>query len=192
LAGLSEWLSASGILSDFSSFPPKFLLVIIPPLIAILILTFHRKFRMFLAHVPPQWLIYLQTFRLPVELFLWWLFLGHAIPKQMSFEGRNFDVLTGLSAPLLGYLCYGKGRKLHTLAVIWNIFGLVLLLNIVITAILSLPLPFRVFMNEPDSSFVTTFPCVFLPAALVPLAYSMHFFSLRKIWLVRRSATIKN
>src|SRR4051794_38476177 len=66
-------LSLSGILSDFSNFPPKFPFLLIIPLIAIITLTFHSRFRRFLLHVPPQWLIYLQTFRVAVEIFLWWL-----------------------------------------------------------------------------------------------------------------------
>ena len=184
---LVSLLSLSGILSDFSTFPPKIPLVILPPLVTSLILTFHPKFRNFLAHVPPQWLLYLQMFRVPVEIFLWWLFLANALPVQMSFEGRNWDVLTGLTAPLFAWLCFGNGRRNNTLALLWNVFGFALLLNIVATAILSLPTPIRVFLNEPDSSFVTTFPIVFLPSVLVPLAYTLHFFSVRQLWFQRKN-----
>lgn len=183
---LVSFLAIKGILSDFSTFPPKLPLILFPTLVSILILTFHPRFRDFLLHVPPQGLIYLQTFRLPVELFLWWLFLAKVIPEQMTFEGRNLDILSGITAPIFGWLCFGNIRNNRTMALFWNLIGLGLLLNIVLIAVLSLPTPLRVFMNEPDSSFVTTFPTVFLPAFLVPLAYSMHFFSLRKLWLERK------
>lgn len=186
---LVSFLALKGVLSDFSVFPPKLMLVIVPPLVGILVITFHSRFRNFLLHLPLPGLLYLQFFRVPVELLLWWLFTVNAIPEQMTFEGRNFDIVAGLTAPLFGWLCYGKGRQNHSLAIFWNLLGLGLLLNIVVTAILSLPTPIRVFMNEPSSWRVATFPIAFLPAALVPLAYTLHFFSLRRIWLERRIIT---
>ena len=41
--------------------------------------------------------------------------------------------------------------------VLWNILGLGLLINIVAIAILSMPTPLRVFMNEPANTIVTEF-----------------------------------
>ncbi|WP_162053051.1 hypothetical protein [Pontibacter pamirensis] len=185
----SSALALQGILSDFSVTPPRLLLIIIPPLISIVWLTFSSSFRQFLAHVPAYWLIMLQVFRVPVEIFLWLQFIAGLTPVQMTFEGRNWDVLTGLTAPVVAWLCYGRGRNLKGLAFAWNIFGLALLLNIVATAILSTPSPFRVFMNEPANTLVAQFPIVFLPAVLVPMAYTLHLFSLRKILLGSGSAT---
>ncbi|MBB6610411.1 hypothetical protein H7F15_05115 [Pontibacter sp. Tf4] len=182
-------LSLAGITRDFSGMPPKFFIVILIPLIAILILTFHPRFREFIKHVPYSWLLYIQTFRVLVELFLWWQFLDGLTPVQMTFEGRNLDILTGITAPVFAWICYGQGRKLHKLALAWNIAGLILLLNIVITAILSAPVPFRVFMNEPANTLIAEFPIVFLPAFLVPLAYSMHFFFFRKLYLQQLSSS---
>lgn len=186
---LLAWLTAvsiisrSGYFSDFTVMPPRLLPVLLLPLIAILIITFHPAFKRFLAHVPPAWLIYFQVFRVPVEIFLWFLYLDNVLPVQMTFEGRNLDVLTGLTAPLVAYFCYGHGRSRNWLAVVWNLAGLALLANILTIAILSMPTPFRVFMNEPANTIVTYFPIIFLPAVLVPLAYTMHFFSLRRIWI---------
>jgi len=180
-------LSLTGFIKDFSGMPPKFFIIVLIPLLTIVTVTFHPKFREFIKQVPAQWLMYMQVFRVPVELFLWWQFLDGLTPIQMTFEGRNYDVLTGLSAPVFAWICYGQGRRLHKLAIAWNIAGLVLLLNIVITAILSAPVPFRVFMNEPANTLVAEFPIVFLPAFLVPLAFAMHFFFFRKMYLQHRS-----
>jgi hypothetical protein len=180
-------LSLAGITRDFSGRPPKFFIIILIPLIAILILTFHPRFREFIKHVPFSWLIYLQVFRVLVELFLWWQYLDGLTPVQMTFEGRNLDILTGITAPVFAWICYRQGRKLHKLALVWNIAGMILLLNIVITAILSAPVPFRVFLNEPANTLIAEFPIVFLPAFLVPLAYSMHFFFFRKLYLQQLS-----
>lgn len=180
---LSASLSISGYLGNFSVMPPRMLPILLIPLVAILILTFHPAFRKFLAHVPPSWLMHIQVFRVPVELLLWLLFLDNLLPVQMTFEGRNWDVLTGITAPAAAYLCFGRGRYRKWLAVVWNIFGLALLVNIVAIAILSMPTPFRVFMNEPANTIVTVFPIVLLPTILVPIAYAMHFFSLRQMFI---------
>ena len=181
-------LSLQGILSDFESRPPKLFLVLLVTFVVVVVLMTRPSFRRFLAHVPPSWLIYLQVFRVPVELFLWLLFLEGLAPVQMTFEGRNLDVLTGLTAPVAAFLCFGQGRNLTRLAALWNLLGFALLLNIVITAILSMPTPFRVFMNEPANTIVTQFPVVFLPAILVPLAYSLHFFSLLQLYGKKQAA----
>jgi hypothetical protein len=60
-----------------------------------------------------------------------------------------------LSGPLL---C--SGGAFRTWAWLQSLLAFGLLLNIVIVSVLSAPLPFRVFMNEPANTFVTYFPYV--------------------------------
>ena len=102
--GLSAWLayttvlSLTGLAQDFSVFPPPLMpWVLLPPLVATLVLTFSGKFGMVLRHVPVQWLLYLQSFRVAVEVLLWALNQQGLLPVQMTFEGLNFDVLTGVT-----------------------------------------------------------------------------------------------
>ncbi len=173
-------LSLSGFFSDISSFPPRIIGVLVIPLVTILWITFSKTTTEIVKHVPPQNLVRLQCFRIFVEILLWMLFLQNLLPIQMSFEGRNFDVLAGISAPLVAFLITRKKISRKGI-IIWNILSLALLLNIVSIAILSLPTPFRYFMNEPANTIVTDFPIIFLPAFLVPLAYGLHFLSLKQI-----------
>jgi hypothetical protein len=116
---------------------------------------------------------------------LWALFVQNQLPVQMTFEGRNFDVLSGLSAPIIAYLI-ARQKISATGILIWNVVCLGLLLNILGIAILSMPAPLRVFMNEPANTIVASFPVSWLPGFLVPLAYGLHFFSLRQL-AVKRS-----
>jgi hypothetical protein len=58
---------------------------------------------------------------------------------------------------------------------------MLLLLNILVIAVLSMPTPFRYFQNEPANTLVAKFPFVLLPGILVPIAYTMHIFSLRQL-----------
>ena len=173
-------LSIRGFFLDFGGFPPKIGMVLIAPLVLIPVFTLSQTAKEIVTHIPPQNLIRLQGFRVWVEVLLWILLIQELLPKQMSFEGLNFDVLTGLSAPVVAYLV-GKNRIGKKATIFWNILGLVLLFNIVAIALLSMPTPFRIFMNEPANTIVARFPIVWLPGFLVPLAYGLHLLSLRQL-----------
>ena len=185
LISLAGWaiatslLAWSGVLSDFSSFPPKLIIVLIIPLVTIIWLVRTKEVKEILIHTPPESIIWLQSFRIIVEILLWRLYIDNLAPIQMTFEGRNFDILSGLTALVVAYLVANK-KITSPLVIAWNLACLALLVNIVAIAILSMPTPFRVFMNEPANTIVTKFPIVWLPALLVPLAYGLHFLSLRQ------------
>jgi hypothetical protein len=185
-------LSLTGVLLDFSSFPPKLFIVLIIPFVSILFITFSTRLKQILHAIPPQNIIRLQTFRVFVEILLWWLFVQNLLPVQMTFDGRNFDIIAGLTAPIIAYLGFTKKILPKSVLIAWNILCLALLINIVIIAILSMPTPFRAFMNEPANTIVAHFPVVLLPAFLVPLAYGLHFFSLRQLLIKRLSVDSNN
>jgi hypothetical protein len=188
LAGLIVWAtfvsiwSISGRMSDFSIFPFNMVPVLIIPMLAILAFTFSKAGKEILLQIPTENIIRLQAFRFFVELLLWALYLENQAPIQMTFEGRNLDVLSGISAPIIAFLVI-RGKISKTGLVIWNLACLGLLANIVTVAILSMPTPLRVFMNEPSNTIVTQFPVSWLPGLLVPLAYGLHFLSLRQLAL---------
>ena len=178
---VSVW-SISGWMGDFSMFPFNLMPIIVIPLITVIIITFSKTFKEIIIHIPQQNLIRLQSFRVFVEVLLWALFITNIAPVQMTFEGRNFDVLSGISALIIAYLI-AKNSISKTILVIWNYACLGLLINIVGVALLSMPTPFQVFMNEPVNTIVAQFPVSLLPGLLVPLAYALHFFSLRQLAL---------
>lgn len=183
--GLTALLAARGVLADFSTLPPRMMLVLLPPLVCSLVLTFHPKLKESWQQLPMTWLIGFQAFRLPVEIFLWLLAQEGVAPPQMTFEGRNGDILTGLSALLIAWLWQQQPKWRRPLALSWNLAGMALLLNIVGVAILSMPTPFQ--MLQPANTFVTQWPFVWLPALLVPLAYTGHLLALRQLWLTHPS-----
>lgn len=176
LAGISI-AATQGFFADFSTIPPRMIIVLVVPIIGLILLFHDRKFVHFLEKVPLSWPIWIQAFRIVVEIFLWQIFVIQLLPEQMTFEGRNWDILVGITAPFFAYFFRNHPRVL----LVWNIAGLTLLANIVMIAILSLPTPFRVFMNEPANTVVAYFPIIWLPGFLVPLAYYMHFISIKQI-----------
>jgi hypothetical protein len=176
---VSAW-SLSGIMSDFSKFPFNLMPVLAVPLITAVVITFNSSFNEVLANVPLANIVRLQGFRFFVEILLWMLFIEGVLPEQMSFEGRNFDILAGITAPFIAWLISRKKISRAGL-IIWNLVCLGLLINIVTIAILSTPSPVRIFMEEPSNTIVAYFPVSLLPGLLVPLAYTLHFFSLRQL-----------
>ena len=179
-------LSTSGFLGDFSNFPPRMMLVLIIPLVTALWFVFSKRSNEVIDKLPADWMVKMQSFRIVVELFIWWAFLDESLPVQMTFEGRNFDILVGLTAPLAAYLWLKQGKEKPGVMIIWNILGLALLMNIVVVAILSMPTPARVFMNEPANTLVASFPWVLLPGILVVMAYTLHFLSLKQLIRAKR------
>src|SRR5436190_19039545 len=91
-------LSVRGFFTNFSQLPPRLIFALLVPLPLVLLFTRSQAGKQLLQHIKPQWLIYLQSFRILVEIALWLLVPNGALPLQMSFEGRNFDVLIALFA----------------------------------------------------------------------------------------------
>lgn len=187
--GLGAWvfwiillsvLTISGFLKDFSSFPPRPGIMFIP-FIAITFFVFTQTAKEMVEHIPSKWLVVAQSFRVIVEIALWLLFLDGTCPEQMTFEGYNFDILAGLTAPVVAYFCFVKNKWSKSVAILWNIVSLSLLTTIVTISFLSMPHQFRTFMNEPANTMITEFPIVYLPVILVFAAYTLHIFSLRQL-----------
>jgi hypothetical protein len=178
---LTGALASAGFFADFSALPPRMLLLIVVPLPIVLFIAFSKKFAVILKAVPPHWLIAMQAFRIVVELLLFRSFIAGLLPKQMTFEGGNFDILSGILAIVVAFITARKQNRV--LVQLYNIVGITLLLNILVIAVLSMPTPFRVFMNGPANTLVASFPFVYLPGVLVTIAYSLHIFSLRQLKL---------
>jgi hypothetical protein len=174
-------LSSKGFFADFSKLPPRPGLAVLVPLPFIIWFALSKTGTQLLQAVPSHWLVLMQSFRITVELLLLVAFLKNMLPVQMTFEGMNFDVLSGLLALPVGYLIWKKKTGSKKLAIAYNIIGMLLLLNILVIAVLSMPTSLRYFVNEPSNTLVAEFPFILLPGVLVPIAYGLHIFSLRQL-----------
>ena len=180
------FLALTGFFYRFDRFPPPVFLALVLPVILIVLLMFSKLVGVILKAIPESWLIYVQTFRILMEVFLWMGFLGGFVPIQMTFEWLNFDIIVGLTAPMAGFVFFGRRRYRKFEAIIWNIFGIVLLVNILLIALFSMPTPFQAFVTEPDNSFIALFPFIWIPGFIVPFALAMHLFSLRQLFSSRQ------
>jgi hypothetical protein len=178
-----------GFFSNFTTLPPHLIFALILPAIAFAIFSFTSKsLPQALSQTPITWLIAFQAFRIVVEIILWRGYKLGVVPIQMTFDGRNVDILIGITAPLAAWLAarFYKQSGSVTFGILWNIAGLASLINIATVAILSMPTPLRHFMNDPPNTLLTHFPFIYLPAVLVPAGYIAHMLSIRQL-LQRRS-----
>ena len=183
---LGVWLVATATLAHLhilhaeGPFPPPMLRLLLAGALAVLGLVVSPLGLRLAKETPLFALVGLQVFRLPLEFVLWQLHNEGELPVQMTFEGRNFDVLSGLLALPLAYALY-RGLQSRALVWAWNLAGLALLANIVQIAVRSMPGPMRTFQNEPANTLVFTAPWVWLPVLLVLSALAGHLLVGRRL-----------
>ena len=151
--------------------------IIAPAILLIAYLfVFHRID--FIENLPIKILTLLHVIRIPIEIVLWWLYKNEQIPQVMTFEGRNFDILAGITAPIIVWMAFRKNQINRPLLITWNLVSLLLLLNIVITAILSIATPIQQFGFEQPNRAVLYFPYIWLPAIIFPIVLFTHLASI--------------
>jgi hypothetical protein len=188
--GLGAWLALTGALAhsgwvgQFDARPPHLVVLMAATFIGTVALAFSRPGTRAVEGVAWSGLIGFQVFRVPVEWVLFQLHREGVVPVQMTFEGRNLDIVSGASAPLVAWLA-ATGRIGRRGILLWNCAALALLANIVTIALLSTPTPLRVFPNEPANTFVARLPWIWLPTFLVPAALLGHLLTFRKLARMR-------
>lgn len=173
-------LSVSGFYRDTQSLPPRFALLLGPALLFILFLMTNKQAKSRIDAWDAQTLTYLNIVRIPVEMTLLLLYLNGYVPKLMTFEGRNLDILSGISALVVGYLFFGLKKMGTKSFLVWNLICLGLLLNIVFYGILSVPSPFQQFAFDQPNIGLTYFPFTLLPGFVAPMVLLSHLVLIRK------------
>lgn len=181
--GIQAVIALNGVYnSNTDALPPKIVTFGILPLMLLILLIFTTKQgKRFMDSLSLVHLTYFHVVRIPVEIVLYLLFINYTVPELMTFEGRNFDILSGISAPLIAYFGSTKRKFRKTLLLIWNFICLGLLFNIVINAVLSAPFPFQQFAFDQPNVAVLHFPFVWLPTFIVPLVLFSHLTSIRQL-----------
>lgn len=175
-------LSSGGFYLITDVIPPRLFIFGVFPAFVVIILYFIFARKTFVEKMPLKILTFLHVIRIPVEIVLFWLFQQKLVPQLMTFEGTNFDILSGITAPIIVWLGFRKNKPNRILLIIWNILALGLLINIVTTAILSLPFPFQQTAFEQPNRAVLYFPFIWLPTVVVPLVLFSHLISLWQLF----------
>ena len=179
-------IALTGFYTETDSLPPRFILLIGPALLFIAILFISSSGRLFIDRMDNSMLTLLHAVRIPVEIVLLWLSIYKTIPELMTFEGRNPDIFSGISALVIYFLMFRLKKYNRTVLLIWNFICLGLLINIVVIAILSAPFVFQRFAFDQPNIALMYFPYIWLPAIVVPLVLLAHLSSIRQILLERK------
>ncbi len=185
---LIAWLSLTGILAnklffyDLEFIPPKIFLFVAFFLMISLIPFFTHWGRNMMKNMPITSLTYLHIIRVPVEIVLWWLFLEGKVPEDMTFEGVNYDILSGITAPFAALFLVGGKTKFRIGAIIWNFVAIGLLFNVVVRAIMATPFFYNPNLFETPNVAVLFAPFVWLPTFIVPLVLVAHMVSLYQLF----------
>lgn len=174
-------LAYSGFYLNTDTIPPRIIFLVLPALLFILFLFNYKKGLEFIDQLDLRSLTLLHIVRIPVEFCLLWLFIAGTIPELMTFEGRNFDIIAGITAPIVFYLYFTKKSLSKQGLLIWNIVMLLFLLNIVVNAVLSTQSHIQQFAFEQPNVGILYFPFVWLPTTIVPLVLFSHFVAIRKL-----------
>jgi hypothetical protein len=173
-------LAYSGFYQNTDSIPPRFSLVLLPPAMLIIYGLIPKQHKWISENRNTIISTFLHSVRLPVEIVLLGLFTYGMIPELMTFEGRNYDILIGITAPVVGWLFLRRNMS-NQILLIWNILGLLLVLFILINGLLSSELPFQQFGFEQPNRAINYFPFILLPAMIVPIVIWTHLSDIIKL-----------
>jgi len=186
--GLILWLALQGVFAYFlfyvqsaDAFPPRFALVVLPVFGLGFWLFLTKKGRTIIDSLPLYQLTIFNIIRIPVELCLYWLFLQKAVPEVMTFAGRNFDILGGLTCVFIAYFGYNQKKIGKNMLLIWNFAMLALICNIIFHGLLSAPTPIQQFGFEQPNIALLHYPFVWLPAFLAPMVLLGHLIQIRQL-----------
>ena len=175
-------LASGGFFLNTDAVPPRLFLFGPLPVLLFIIIYFVFARESVIEKLPLAHLTLIHTIRIPVELVLAWLFAAGMVPEIMTYHGSNFDILSGITAPIVYFVAFRGGRVNTKLLAAWNVFALVLLINIVATAVLCVPSPIQKLAFDQPNVALFYFPYIWLPTVIVPIVLFCHLASLWKIF----------
>jgi hypothetical protein len=180
-AVIQSAISLTGFYKTEDTMPPRVALLLMPAIVCIIVLFATKAGRKFIDSLDIKWLTLMHAVRIPVELALHGLFLCKLIPQLMTFEGRNFDIIAGISSVAVYYFAFVKKSMGKKWLLAWNFFSLALLMNILVNAILSMPTVLQQFAFDQPNIGLFRFPFTILPAVIVPLVLFSHLAVIRRL-----------
>jgi len=175
-------LGLSGIYQYTESIPPRIILFGVFPTLVFMGFTFLTiKGSVFIDQIDLEKITYFHSIRIPVEIVLALLYYQGVLSFYMTFEGSNFDLFSGITAPIVAYLAFRTAKKHKKLLLWWNIICLLLLLNVVITAVFAFPSPFQKLAFDQPNIAILYFPFNLLPAVIVPAVLFGHLIAIRQL-----------
>lgn len=169
------------LIHDYSTFPAKAMSLMPVMFITLFFLLKTEHSNQLVEKYSVRLLIGIQAFRILPEIFLDLAYREGIVPIQMTYHGRNFDIVVAIVAIIIFFSKKYIPINDKKLGILFSIFGLFWLFNIIIVAVLSMPTPQRYFMNEPANTMISLSPYILLPMILVFTAMWGHFLLIKKV-----------
>lgn len=183
---LQSLIAAGGFYQVTDVLPPRIMILgILPTLIGIILMFISTQGKAFIDQIDLRQLTLFHSIRIPVEVVLFLLYGSGVMSVYITFEGTNFDILSGLTAPLIFYFAFRNRSISKKTLFFWNVPCLLLLLNVVVTAIFSFPSPLQKLAFDQPNIAVLYFPYVLLPTLIVPLVLFAHLIAFRHLRLLK-------
>lgn len=191
--GMALWmvicaaLAHFGVISEFMG-SPKVMGYFFATNAVALALALSPAGRTLVDAVPIAWLVGFQVFRLPLELVLHSWYDQGTLPVQMTYEGHNLDIATGILALLCGAaLRFGElSRKVRRgLVLAFNVVGTGLLVMVGSIAARSTPGPVRTYLEDPPVLLAAYVPYTWIVPMCVGGALCGHALVFRWLWRTR-------
>ncbi len=186
--GLILWLFFQAMIAYFGFYyqspvaQMQFFPLLLPPVFGLIFWLFlSKKGRTVIDSIPLYQLTFFNLVRIPVEVVLFWLFLDKAVPEVMTFTGRNYDIIGGLTCAFIAYFGYHQKKIGRTGLLVWNFAMFALILNIIFHGVLSAPTPFQQFGFEAPNIALLHYPFVWLVSFLAPMVLLGHLIQIRQL-----------
>jgi hypothetical protein len=95
-------IAATGVLRRFDATPPPFAGLALAVGILGVVVPLSPVGTLLVRGLPLWFLVGFQVFRFPLELLMHRAYVEGVMPVQMSYSGRNYDIVTGITAGVLG------------------------------------------------------------------------------------------
>ncbi len=177
----SDWLL------DPQADPPGLVVLAAPAWLAALVLSLLPATGRLIDHASGFWLVLFQSFRVGVEVLLIWLAVCGHLPDAMSFGGLNYDLIAGVSAPIVAVTAFRYRVVGWRMVIAWNIIGLALLIGAAAVLVLSLRSPWQQVASLRPPIALVQVPYIWLLVFTMPLSLAGHLMSIRQ--MVRRRRT---
>lgn len=181
MGGASSYLVLSNVTLNAELLSPKLLLIILPSTLIPLLYLLSKRGKALIHNADDEFLHYIHTIRIAVEFVLLWLHKSMVLPVELTFEGWNYDIIIGMTAPFIAQMGFQKKLLTRNIIIGWNVIGILFLANIVINAALSVPGPMQLLNHEMPNLAVLSFPYQLLPTVIVPIVFFSHVIAIIRL-----------
>lgn len=126
----------------------------------------------FLFSLEVEFLHYLHLWRLPCAFVFLWTYQAGYSELSSSFEGLNYDIVIGLTAPVIASLAFSQKMLNREILIGWNILG------VVAWAVAGWLIADDLMQKPYFSSLFSQLPFVFFGGFLMPLSLLSHLLTL--------------